>query len=193
MVKAIMTGNPHNVQPALALAPLDDAPAPARWPDPAERDEFRVLITPHRSLGARGFRLVMTLVLVCSVIASLPFVIMGAWPVAGFFGLDVLALYVAFRLSFSRAAAFEEIVVTSVSLMLRKVSHTGAQAEWRFNPLWTSLLRENDDEFGLLRLSLASRGQVVPVGDALSAAERESFAAALSAALGAARRGELRY
>lgn len=135
----------------------------------------------------------MALVLVCSVIASLPFVILGAWPVAGFFGLDILALYVAFRLSFSRAAAFEEIVVDSVSLMLRKVSHTGEQVEWRFNPLWTSLLRETDDEFGLLSLRLASRGDVVTVAEALSVAERESFAKALSEALGAARRGELRF
>lgn len=165
----------------------------AKWPDPVERGEFRALITPHRSLGRRGFRIVMALVLTCSVVASLPFMMMGAWPVAGFFGLDILALYIAFRLSFARAAAFEEVVVTSVSLMLRKVSHTGAQAEWRFNPLWTSLLREHDDEFGLLRLSLASRGQIVPVGEALSAAEREHFASALAAALGAARRGELRY
>lgn len=137
--------------------------------------------------------MVMVLTLLCSVVASVPFVVMGAWPVAGFFGLDILALYVAFRLSFARAAAFEEIEVTSVSLMLRKVSHTGEQAEWRFNPLWTSLLREIDADFGLLRLSLASQGQMVPVGEALSAAERESFAAALAAALGAARRGELRY
>lgn len=154
--------------------------------------EFRALITPHRSLGPRGFRLVMALVLVSSVVGSLPFVFIGAWPVAGFFGLDLLALFVAFRLSYYRANAFEEIVVDNASLFLRKVSHTGEQAEWRLNPLWTTLLREHDEEFGLLRLSLASRGAVIPVAEALSAEEREGFAAALAGALSAARRGELR-
>lgn len=204
MLKAIMAGNPDHAPPAGQLAPSlisstaafgqgqDLGQGLGQTPQPAERREFRALITPHRSLGANGFRLVMALVLVCSVVASLPFVLLGAWPVAGFFGLDVLGLYLAFRLSFTRASAFEEIVVTGGSLILRKVSHTGAQVEWRFNPLWTTLIRENDTEFGLLRLSLASRGEVAPVGEALSAAERESLAAALSAALGAARRGELR-
>lgn len=187
-----MAGNPDHATPADHLATSASAQQHECLPDDASCDEFRAVITPHRSLSARAFRHIMTLALICSVVASLPFVVLGAWPVAGFFGLDLLALYIAFRLSFARARAFEEIVVTSVSLVLRKVSHNGEQAEWRFNPLWTSLLRENDDEFGLLRLSLASKGQIVPVGEALSAQERETFAAALAAALGSARRGVLR-
>ncbi|GGC86165.1 DUF2244 domain-containing protein [Chelatococcus reniformis] len=153
---------------------------------------FAATITPHRSLGANAFRLVMGLMLLASVVSSLPFVIMGAWPVAGFFGLDVLALYIAFRVSFHRSRAFEEVILTRVQLLLRKVSPKGTAAEWRFNPVWTRLDRANDPEFGLLRLAVVSRGERVPIAQALSAGERESFADALGQALAQARRGEIR-
>ena len=53
----------------------------------AEKPVFDATITPHRSLGQDGFRIVMTLVCLISVAASIPFMVLGAWPVAGFFGL----------------------------------------------------------------------------------------------------------
>ena len=69
--------------------------------DASQRPVFDATITPHRSLGQNGFRIVMTLVCLASVISSLPFVLLGAWPVAGFFGLDFLGLYIAFTLIFT--------------------------------------------------------------------------------------------
>ena len=51
--------------------------------DASQRPVFDATITPHRSLGQNGFRIVMTLVCLASVISSIPFVVLGAWPVAG--------------------------------------------------------------------------------------------------------------
>ena len=131
----------------------------------------------------------MMLLCVISVVASLPFVLMGFWPVAGFFGLDLLALYIAFHVSYRRAASFEELVLTPIELMLRQVTHRGVAREWRFNPLWTRLDREQDDEFGLLRLAVTHRGERVVVARDLSPHERESLAEALSKALAEVKRG----
>jgi len=155
----------------------------------AERPVFDATITPHRSLGQNGFRIVMTLVCLASIVSSIPFVVLGAWPVAGFFGLDVIALFIAFHVNFRHARAFERIVVTPLEVLLRKVSHHGREAVWRFNPAWTKLERESDEDYGLMRLSLVSRGQSVAVAAALSPGEREGFADALGAALASARRG----
>ena len=99
-----------------------DSELPGCAPGAAERAVFDATITPHRSLGQNGFRIVMTLVCLASVISSLPFVILGAWPVAGFFGIDVLALFVAFHINFRHARAFERIVVSPLEVLLRKVS-----------------------------------------------------------------------
>ena len=64
--------------------------------------------------------------------------------------------------------------------------------EWTLNPLWTKLDREQHEEFGLLRLFLVSRGRRLAIASFLSPQERESFAAALAAALGEAKRGPTR-
>ncbi len=157
--------------------------------DASGRPVFDATITPHRSLGQNSFRIVMTLVCLASVISSIPFVVLGAWPVAGFFGIDVVALFIAFRVNFRHARSFERIVVTPLEVFLRKVSHRGREAVWRSNPAWTRLEREADEDFGLLGLTLVSRGRSVAVASALSPHERSGFADALGAALAIARRG----
>jgi len=158
----------------------------------AEPTLFSAIITPHRSLSRRGFLLVMTLIGGFSFIGGMFFFLLGAWPVVGFLGLDVVLVYWAFRANYRAAAAFEEVTVTPSVLRLRRVSHRGEVAEWTLNPVWTQLDREKHEEFGLLKLFLVSCGRRLAVAGFLSPKERESFAAALSAALGEARRGPTR-
>src|ERR1700749_2664980 len=94
--------------------------------DPDQQAElFSARLTPHRSLNRTGFLVVMAFVSVVSFAAGIAFLLMGAWPVLGFFGLDVIAIYWAFRVCFRRASAFEEIRVTPSELRLRRVSHRG--------------------------------------------------------------------
>lgn len=163
----------------------------ATFDDPERFEEpvFSVVIRPHRSLSLRGFRVVMVLLCIVSVVASLPFVIMGFWPIAGFFGLDLLGLYIAFRISYRQGRALEFLELTPVRLLLQKVSSRGEVREWRFNPLWTRLDREIDDEFGLQKLALASRGQRVVIAHDLSPPERETLAEAFGKALSDVKRG----
>jgi uncharacterized membrane protein len=156
---------------------------------PVEAPLFSARIHPHRSLRIGGFRLVMALVGVAGIIASIPFIVLGFWPVAGFYGLDIALLYFAFRANFAAARSFEEIVVHPFELHLVKVHHSGLTREWRFNPVWTRLHRDIHDEFGVQRLSLVSRGESVTVGHFLTADEKESFGKALASALTDARRG----
>jgi uncharacterized membrane protein len=160
-------------------------PAPSHPESPL----FAARITPHRSLGEKGFRLVMTLVCVSAVVSSIPFMVAGAWPVSFFFGLDVVALYIAFRVNFRDGRAFEEVAVSRLSVDLAKVDIKGERREWRFDTVWTRLERQTDEDYGLMKLALVSRGQSVPVAQALSPPERESFAEALGGALARAKNG----
>jgi uncharacterized membrane protein len=153
---------------------------------------FSAIITPHRSLSAKGFVVVMTLIGAMSFAGGMFFFLLGAWPVVGFLGLDVALVYWAFRANYRAAAAFEEVTVTPSELRLRRVSHRGEVVEWTLNPVWTQLDRERHEEFGLLKLFLVSRGRRLSVAGFLSPKEKESFATALSAALGEARRGPTR-
>jgi uncharacterized membrane protein len=150
---------------------------------------FSALLTPHRSLSHTGFLVVMAFVSVVSFAAGLAFLLMGAWPVLGFFGLDVLAIYWAFRINFRRARASEEIRVTPSELRLRRISPRGHMVEFVFNPLWVRLDRQIHPEYGVEKLYLASKGRRIAVGSFLSPDEKASFANALMSALQAARRG----
>jgi uncharacterized membrane protein len=150
---------------------------------------FSALLTPHRSLNRTGFLVLMTFLSVVSFATGVAFLLMGAWPVFGFLGLDVLVIYWAFRVNFRRAAATEEITVTPSELRVRRVSHRGHVVEWVLNPLWVQLDQKIHAEFGIERLYLVSRGRRVSIASFLGPDEKASFAKALIAALQAARRG----
>ena len=154
-----------------------------------ETELFSARLTPHRSLNRTGFLVVMALVSVVSFAAGLVFLLMGAWPVFGFFGFDVLVIYWAFRISFRRAKASEDIRVTPSELYVRRTSHRGHVVEFSFNPLWVQLDRKTHAEFGIERLYLVSKGRRIAIGSFLGAEEKESFSNALMAALQTAKRG----
>src|SRR5580692_7663057 len=150
---------------------------------------FSALLTPHRSLNRTGFLVLMTFLSVVSFAAGLAFLLMGAWPVFGFFGLDVLVIYWAFRINFRRAKASEEIRVTPSELRVRRVSHRGHVVEFVLNPLWVQLDQKIHAEYGIEKLYLLSKGRRVAIASFLGPDEKASFAKALTAALQAARRG----
>jgi uncharacterized membrane protein len=158
-------------------------------PQAPQPELFSALLTPHGSLNRTGFLVLMGSVGTVGFAAGLAFLLMGAWPVFGFFGLDVLAIYWAFRVNFRDAKATEEIRVTPSELRIRRVSHRGHVVEWVLNPLWVQLDQKTHAEFGIEKLYLVSKGRSISIARFLGADEKASFAKALTAALQAARRG----
>jgi uncharacterized membrane protein len=157
--------------------------------EPKQPELFSALLTPHRSLNRTGFVVLMSFLSLVSFAAGVAFLIMGAWPVFGIFGLDVLAVYIAFKINFRRAKASEEISVTPSELRVRRTSHRGHVAEWVLNPLWVQLDQKTHAEFGIEKLYLVSKGRRVSVANFLGPDEKASFAKALMAGLQAAKRG----
>jgi uncharacterized membrane protein len=153
---------------------------------------FSAVLTPHRSLSRKGFLILMTVLGLISFATGTAFLLAGAWPVFGFCGLDVLLIYFAFRLSYRRAKAYEQVTVTPSELTVRQVSHHGRISEWTLNPLWVKLDRVVHAEFGIERLFLVSHGRRLAIAGFLGPQEKESFALALSAALSEAKRGPTR-
>jgi uncharacterized membrane protein len=144
---------------------------------------FRAVLTPHRSLSKPGFLIVMGVLGAVSFAAGIAFTMIGAWPVFGFFGLDVLLVYVAFKLNYRAARATETIEVTRDDL---KITHTAASGRTRrittMNPTWSRVdAREAPD--GSVDLFLTSRARSIPVARCLGSDQRRDFAVALRAAL----------
>lgn len=153
-----------------------------------EDPQFSAVLTPHRSLGPKGFLVFMAAISAISFGTGLMFYLMGAWPVMGFMGLDVLLVYIAFRINFRALRVYETVDLTQDALTVTRVAPSGRSRSWRFNPYWVRLTL--DERVGRTsELSLASHGQRLVLGSFLTDPEREDFAAALKDALHAARTG----
>lgn len=147
---------------------------------------FRAVLTQHRSLGPRGFLILMCAIGLVSFVTGFVFLAMGAWPVFGFFGLDVLLVYVAFRLNYRSARLFETVELTPRLLTVTRIHPSGLRESFDFNPYWVRVrVLERPD--GRTDLRLASHGRELAFGRFLTDDERRDFASALSGALGAAR------
>jgi uncharacterized membrane protein len=139
------------------------------------------VLNPHCSLPPRAFVGIMAVLAALSLIAGAICLLVGAWPIFGFFGLDVLLVYVAFKVSYRRARQHERIRLTDRDLTVDRVSVRGERRQWQFEPTW---LRVSVDETDARSpLILGSHGRSVIVGSFLGPSERLSFAATLKDAL----------
>jgi uncharacterized membrane protein len=163
-------------------------------PEVTSRDQkeplFSALLTPHRSLGPKGFMVLMTAVCLVSFGTGLMFYMMGAWPVIGFMGLDVALIYIAFKLNYRAGRLYETVDLTPEALTVTRVEPSGKAQSWSFNPYWVRVSLE--ERIGRsTELSLASHGNRLIFACFLSDPEREDFAQALRTALSSAKAPEV--
>ncbi len=162
------------------------------FPDDGEPTVFATVMAPHRSLSPRGFLIFMLAIGGISFACGITFLSMGAWPILGFFGLDVVLLYFAFRSNYRAAAAREYIRITPSLVQVRQVSARGDARDVEMNPFFTHISRRDVEEFGTLDLALISRQAQTQVGIHLGPWEKTGLANQLSAALGEVKRGVTR-
>jgi len=145
------------------------------------------VLTPYRSLSPRGIRLVVALTALLAAIPGLVFFFLGAWPILGFMGLDVLAVWWALSHSFRDGRRFEVITLWPDALEVRQVSARGREARQTFNPFYVRLEVDRDVDDRTTALRLRSRTRALEIGAFLNPDDKASFASALGKALHAAR------
>ena len=149
---------------------------------PATPVFFERVLLPYRSLPPRGFNILMLVLGAISVAVGVTFVSMGAWPVCGFFGLDVLLVYVAFRLSYRSARQRETLRLADEEFTVERVGIRGDRRFWRFQPFWLRVVyEEHPDQSN--RLSVTSHGQSLAIGTFLPSPVRREVASSLREAL----------
>lgn len=148
---------------------------------------FRAVLHPHRSLGPRGFRILMGAMVAVSVAIGGLFLANGAWPVVGFFGLDVLLVWLAFQASYRSGRLYETVELTPERLTVQRVEPARPVRTWTFQPYWLRVAMDDPPQHHS-HVTLSSRGTTVIVGSFLSPPERLDFANALRRALDRVRR-----
>ena len=154
-----------------------------------ERDEpllFNALLYPNRSLPNAGFIAVMTVVIAFNVITGIVYLVIGAWPVVFFAGLDIFAVWLAFRLSYRQGRLHERVLMTADELWVCRVLPSGHESRWKLQPYWTRIEIERPANHES-QLKLISHGKTLVLGAFLSPAERGELADALQEALAKSR------
>lgn len=141
---------------------------------------FDAELRPHRSLDPRGFVLLMTAVCIVSFTAGMGFFLAGAWPVIGFLGVDVLLIYLAFRINYRSGGIRETLRLTPGGLEVVRQARQGARQSWKFQSAWLQVQAAGGRGKGL---RLRSHGKSLVVGSFLTPRECDELARALQQAL----------
>jgi len=143
---------------------------------------FHALLRPHRSMSPAGFRVLMGVMVAAFFGLGLGFFLVGAWPVIGFCGFEVLLIWWCFRLNFRSLRRYETLLLTDDALELRRVQPDGTAERIAFQPYWLRL-RLEEAPGRSSRLVLSSHGRQISVGGFLAPDERVDLARALEQAL----------
>jgi len=160
-------------------------PAMTRLPD-QQTVYMDAVLTPNDSLSDGAFIVVMAAIAGISFLSGLMFLSIGALPVAGFFGLDVLALYLAFRWHRKRACEQTRVVITADTLDLHHVDRRGRRKSAQLPSAFARIML---DEPGSVRshVRIEHGHTAYVIGRFLTPDERSSLAEALRDALRRAR------
>lgn len=145
--------------------------------------DFIAELTPHRSLGRQGFIFMMVFITATCMISGVMFLVIGAWPVFLFFGLDVLVIWIAFKINYRDGRRKERVSVARGELKVEKVDPRGRVREYIFNPFWTKLEIDRHEEFGIMSMTLVGKNENLTIGSFLNPEDRASFAVAFNRAL----------
>jgi uncharacterized membrane protein len=151
-------------------------------PVPFGRLFFERVLFPHRSLPPRGFHLLMVILGIISLGLGFGFVSIGAWPIIGFFGLDVGVVYLAFRLNYRSARRSETLRLADDAFTVERISVRGERRRWQFQPFWLRVILEEGSDTSN-RLLVTSHGRSLVIGDFVSPTTRRELAATIREAL----------
>jgi uncharacterized membrane protein len=148
---------------------------------------FAATLTPHRSLSPRGKRVVVALVAALALVPGFIFYVAGAWPVVGFMGLDVLAIWAALTISMRAGKAREVLTLWPGALELRKIDPKGREELLTFVPFDVRFLVDRDFNERVTALWLKERDRRISLGAFLSPDEKLSLSKVFGTALRKAR------
>jgi uncharacterized membrane protein len=151
------------------------------------RPLFAATLTPHRSLSHRGLRYLIAGVAVAASIPGMVMFAMGAWPVVGFLGLDVLAVWWALSVSMREKKRYEKVTLWPDELELMRVDARGREELIRYDPRIVKLIIDRDFNERTTALHLRTTERDIEIGSFLNPDDKQSFGKALGTALRQAR------
>ena len=132
---------------------------------------YSITLKPYRSLNKIGFITMMVVLCGFSFITGIIFMKKGAWPVFGFFGLDILLVYIFFRLSFKSGKEFEIVNLTKKKLIIKKYKEKKIIKTFILDANWVKIQIQNPLEQSS-KLQISSKNKSIIIGSFLRLDEK---------------------
>ena len=132
---------------------------------------YSITLKPYRSLSKIGFILLMVVLCTFCFVTGIMFIKIGAWPVFGFFGLDVFLVYVFFKLSFKSGEEFEVINLTKKKLIIKKYKEKKIIKTYILDANWVKIQIQNPLEHSS-KLQISSKNKSIIIGSFLRLDEK---------------------
>lgn len=149
-------------------------------------DQDGLLLWPHRSLSPKGFRILMIVLGGLMFTIGMIFFLMGAWPVVGFLGLEILVVWAFFRMNYKSAQQQEKITADPATFRIERIKPNGETAieelpsPWLKAELEPSLPKKSGQP---QRLVVKSHGRRAEIGPFLHASEKQELLPEINALL----------
>jgi len=99
---------------------------------------------------------------------------LGAWPVFGFLGLDIVLIYAAFKLNYRSGNMYERLFIISKKLKILRSLPSGKVQIWELNPYWAqaNLIEINNHQSQLI---IKSKNKAVSIGSFLNSYDKKKL------------------
>jgi len=140
------------------------------------------LIQPNRSLSRRGMWVVLGILALFNLLVAIFLLIIHAYPVPIFLGVDLAGVAIAFNVYRSHANRSERVRVDADKITVNYEPSRHAHAPWR-SPTAFTRIRFAAHDGGASPIVLQSSGRWIAIGEALGAEERARLAERLARAI----------
>ena len=145
---------------------------------------FQTELRPNRSSTLEAIQKLALVLSAVLIPAGLIFVYVGAWPVFGFLGLELVALVALLNCHHKRSYIIERISITDKNLKVERIDPWGRRYKWSFQRHWLQVNVGGNGERSCT-LELRSHGRALVIGAFLNPGERHEIARLLRDALNA--------
>jgi uncharacterized membrane protein len=150
--------------------------------DAADPILFQAEVTPYRSLSRRGLHRIIAFVCAVSLCTTTLFWTLGAWPIAGFNGAEILLALLLLRAHQKSPRQKELLQLSGDGLRILRIDGQGRASECTLPPGWLNVtLQERPGR--VPGLFLSARGTFVEVAASLGEPEKRDLAEALAEAV----------
>lgn len=139
----------------------------------ADNHEFSLIAKRNCSLQAAERWRAFWLIAIVSAVIALGLAAIGAWPVLPFAGLELVALWIAFRRFAREADDFQRVTIRGDRLLVESCTR-GRVERYEWNRYWTQVVVR--DGSGNCHVALRSHGREIEFGRCLSDGARLSAA-----------------